>query len=143
MVQRRARLYRYWLPAIVWAALIFAGSTDLLAASHTGGWLEAIVAAVLRHPASPEQFDRLHFAVRKAGHLLEYAILGSLLFRAIREDRPGWKLRWALGAIAIAALYAASDEWHQSFVPTRTASVWDVVIDTTGATLAQVLFFRT
>lgn len=143
MVQRRARLYRYWLPAIVWAALIFAASTDWLAAGHTGGWLAAIVEAVLGHPLPPAQFDRLHFAVRKAGHFFEYAILGLLLFRAIREDRDGWNFRWALGAIAIAALYAASDEWHQSFVPTRTASAWDALIDTTGAATAQVLFFRT
>jgi len=62
-----------------------------------------------------------------------------LLFRAVRRERVGWNWRWAAAAIAIAACVAASDEWHQSFVPSRTASVVDVGIDTAGATVAQVV----
>jgi VanZ family protein len=143
MVQRRARLYRYWIPPILWAAVIFAGSTDALGAPNTAPILATILNAVLGRSLAPSQFEMIHYLVRKAGHLGEYAIFGALVFRAIRADRRGWNWRWALAAIAIAALYAASDEWHQSFEPSRTASVWDVLIDTTGATLAQVLFFRT
>ena len=143
MVQQRARLYLYWIPPIVWAAAIFAASTELLSSDQTGRLLAAGVNAVFGHPLSSPQFAALHFAVRKAGHLTEYFIFGWLLFRAIRGDRQGFDIRWALAAIVIAALYAASDEWHQSFVPLRTPSAWDVLIDTTGATLAQVLFFRT
>ena len=143
MVQQRARLYRHWIPPIAWAALIFVGSTEVLSSGETGSLLEAGLTAILGHPLPPSQFAALHFAVRKAGHLIEYGILGWLLFRAIRGDRSGFNIRWALAAVVIAALYAASDEWHQSFVPSRTPSAWDVLIDTTGATLAQVLFFRT
>lgn len=143
MVQQRARLYLYWIPPAVWAALIFIGSTDVLSAGETGSLLEATLNAILGHPLPASQFAALHFAVRKAGHLIEYAILGWLLFRAIRGNRSGFNIRWALAAIIVATLYAASDEWHQSFVPSRTPSAWDVLIDTTGATLAQVLFFRT
>jgi len=102
----------------------------------------AVLHAILPSWIAPELFDTVHFAVRKSAHFLEYAIFGLLLFRAIRGDRGGWSWRWALGAIVIAGLYAMTDEWHQSFVPTRTPSVWDVLIDTTGATVAQVLFFR-
>jgi VanZ family protein len=142
MVQQRTRLYRYWVPPIVWAALIFAGSTHVLSGAQTGSWLAWVVHAVIGHPLPATEFDSLHFAVRKAGHLIEYFILGLLLFRALRADRSGWTWSWAVAAIAIAALYAASDEWHQSFVPSRTPSVWDVLIDTAGASLAQVLFFR-
>src|ERR1043166_5765562 len=117
MVQQRTRLYRYWLPPTVWAALIFAGSTDVLSSGQTGSLLETVFNAILGHPLPPSQFAALHFAVRKAGHLFEYFVLGWLLFRAIRAGRPGWDIRWAVGAIVIAALYAASDEWHQSFLP--------------------------
>ncbi len=143
MVQRRARLYRYWVPPILWAAVIFVGSGNALGAPNTAPILETILNAVLGHSLAPSQFEMVHFLVRKAAHLGEYAIFGALVFRAIRQDREGWNWRWALAAIVLAALYAASDEWHQSFEPTRTASAWDVLIDTIGATLAQVLFFRT
>ena len=143
MVQRRARLYRYWVPPILWAAVIFLGSGNALGASNTAPILATILNAVLGHPLAPSQFEIVHFLVRKAAHLGEYAIFGALVFRAIRQDRGGWNWRWALAAIVLAALYAASDEWHQSFEPSRTASAFDVLIDTTGATLAQVLFFRT
>jgi len=101
-----------------------------------------VLHAILPNSIEPSLFERIHFAVRKAGHVIEYAIFGLLLFRAIRGGRTGWSWRWALGAIAIAAVYAMTDEWHQSFVPSRTPSVWDVLIDTTGAALGQVLFFR-
>ena len=101
-----------------------------------------ILHAILPSSIAPSVFDTIHFAIRKASHLCEYAIFGMLLFRAIRGERTGWSWRWAVAAIAIAALYAMTDEWHQSFVPSRTPSGWDVLIDATGATLGQVLFFR-
>lgn len=122
--------------------MIFAASTSIFSAAHTGAFLAAIINAIAGHPLKSSQFNVIHFLLRKTGHVTEYAILGALLFRAIRADRTGWTARWALAAIAIAALYAASDEWHQSFVATRTPSVWDVLLDTAGASLAQVLFFR-
>ena len=137
-MQRRAGLYIYWLPPILWAVMIFAASTGAMSADNTGVLLHAI----LPSSVAPWLFETIHFAVRKAAHLTEYAIFGILLFRAIRGDRTGWSWRWALAAIILAALYAMTDEWHQSFVPSRTASALDVLIDATGATLGQVLFFR-
>ena len=80
----------------------------------------------------------MHAIIRKTAHLTEYFILGVLLHRALRGDERGWKLRWALWAIAIAAAYASLDEFHQSFVPSRTASPWDALIDTIGASAAQI-----
>jgi VanZ family protein len=118
--------------------VIFSASTDAMSADSTARLLHTILPASI----TPSLFETIHFAVRKAGHVVEYAILGVLLFRAIRGEQTGWKWQWAISAIIIAGLYAATDEWHQSFVPSRTPSVWDVLIDTTGATLAQVLFFR-
>jgi len=141
-VQRRARLYRYWLPPILCAAAIFFASTSALSAENTGSALAAVINAFVGHPLTTSQFNVIHFLVRKAGHLTEYAILGALLFRAFRGEERGWRLRWALYAVAVAALYAASDELHQSFVPGRTPAVADVLIDAAGATLVQVLFFR-
>jgi VanZ family protein len=118
--------------------VIFAASTSAMSGETTRRMLHAILPSSI----SPGLFEMIHYAVRKASHVVEYAIFGALLFRAVRGDRTGWSWRWALGAVIIAGMYAMTDEWHQSFVPTRTPSVWDVLIDTTGATVAQVLFFR-
>ena len=79
----------------------------------------------------------LHDIIRKCGHVVEYFIFGVLLFRAIRAPGGGWNLRWAFVAILIAALYASSDEIHQIFVPSRGASIWDALLDTGAATVAQ------
>ena len=85
-----------------------------------------------------DQLQFLNYLVRKSAHLTEYFILGWLLLLAIRGPEHGWKLRWALLALLIAAGYSATDEWHQSFVPGRNSSAWDSLLDTTGAATAQV-----
>ena len=60
------------------------------------------------------------------------------LFHAVRANLSGWKLAWAAYTLLIAVAYAGLDEWHQSFVPVREARFRDVLIDFTGALLAQV-----
>ncbi len=131
---------RFWLPPALWTAVIFAASTDFFSSAHSAPWLASIIDAILGHPLPPSQFDVLHFVVRKAGHLTEYGILGALLFRAIRGERfERWSLRWGFSAVALATIVGAADEWHQAFVPSRTASPLDVLIDTIGATIAQIL----
>jgi VanZ family protein len=130
---------RYWLPPLLWTCVILLASTDVLSAAHSGPWLQTIVTAILGHALPPQQFNVLHFAVRKGGHLTEYAILGALLFRALRADGQQWSMRWSAAAVAIAAAVASVDELHQTFVPSRTGAFFDVLLDTAGATLAQIL----
>jgi VanZ family protein len=152
MFPQRARLYspavsarvaiRLWLPPLLWTALIFSASNDRFSSGHSAPWLVMLIDAIVGHSLTPSQFEAIHIAVRKAAHLTEYGILGALLFRAFRAERGGWNPRWALAAILIAAAVGALDEWHQVFVPSRTASPLDVLFDAAGAVLAQVLFFR-
>ncbi|HEX7137507.1 MAG TPA: VanZ family protein, partial [Vicinamibacterales bacterium] len=77
--------------------------------------------------------------IRKTAHLTEYAILTALSFRALREGRRGFTLRWALLALAITICVASTDEFLQSFTPTRTSSPWDVALDTCGGTIAMLV----
>ena len=74
------------------------------------------------------------------GHLVLYAVLGSLLQFCIWSWRSSlaWSGRWALAAVTIAVLYGISDEYHQSLVPGRAATVMDVVVDSVGALSAIV-----
>ena len=128
----------------MWMGLIFFLSSDPRSSHRTA-----------------EVFGDLNLLARKAAHMTEYAILYCLLYFALsgaaaraaatsvvasdnigsasgsatrRNQRP-W-MRTALPPLVIAALYACSDEWHQSFVPGRTSTVFDVLIDSLGACVA-------
>ena len=130
--------FKYWWPAILWAAFILFASTDLFSAEHTGSILESVITTVIGHPLSVDQFTNIHFLVRKTAHVTEYGILGALFFRALRGERRGWIVRWAALAVLMAAGVASLDEWHQAHVPSRTGTPIDVLLDAAGATVAQV-----
>jgi VanZ family protein len=126
---------KYWLPALIWMALIFSASSDANSFAHSS----RIIGPLLHwlFPQMPD--DTMYFivlVVRKCAHLTEYAVFALLLWRALRKpmknDPRPWIWREARLALLIVALYAASDEFHQSFVPTRTALVSDVFVDTAG-----------
>jgi VanZ family protein len=117
--------------------LISFASTDAFSASHTS--VIIIPALHWLFPfASAETLERAHFLIRKSAHLTEYFMFSLFLMRGVRGNDHGWKLRWAIWALLIATGYSALDEFHQSFVPSRTASPWDSLLDTVGATAAQV-----
>ena len=122
---------RAWLPVVLWMTLMFIGSTDLMSAGHTSRFLTPFL-RWLDPAISPEAIAQAQFFVRKAAHVTEYAILSGLLFRALRDPLGGF---WRRAAFALfpAILFAATDEWHQSFVATRTASLGDVCLDSLGA----------
>ena len=124
------RFLKDWLPVLAWMIFIFLGSTDLLSAEHTsrfiGPFLRWFVPDV-----SEVTIASVQFVVRKCGHLLEYAILAALLSRALRT----WRERPFGVAFIFAAIYAVLDEFHQSFVASRTGSPWDIIIDCAGALL--------
>jgi VanZ family protein len=132
-----SRVSRYG-PLVLWAVLIFIGSGNLLSAGHTSILLQFIT--WLYPSASPEFLSLVHFLVRKAGHLTEYAILAMLSARAFRNSSHQFLRRnWFWFSLLLAIAYALSDEFHQSFVPSRTASIYDCMIDTVGAFIALVV----
>jgi VanZ family protein len=142
--QSAVRRLSSWLPAIAWAILISWASTDVFSASHTSRYILPALHWLIPH-ASAETLERLHFLIRKSAHFTEYFVFSFFLLRAVRGEHRGWQIRWAITALAIAAGYSALDEFHQSFVPSRTASPWDSLLDTTGAATAQFvlwLWFR-
>jgi len=105
-----SRFIRYWLPVILWAALIFALSSIPSLSSGLGVW---------------------DLILRKLAHMAEYAILAILFWRALQ--RP-----WLAFACTVA--YAASDEFHQHFVRGRVGSPIDVGIDGVGALIGLAVF---
>jgi VanZ family protein len=128
-----------WMPAIAWMLLIFAGSSDVLSAQQTSKFLVPFL--LWLDPAmSYHTIAAIHMMVRKLGHLTEYAILATLLWRALHGTFTAIPRRFlAVVTFLIAAAFAASDEFHQSFIPSRTATVHDVFIDCVGAMFAIAL----
>lgn len=134
------RFIKSWLPVLLWMIFIFVGSTDLMSSQHTSRFLVPFL-----HWIDPNISDAtiasIQLLVRKGAHLTEYAILAALLYRAFRQGHEHLS-RTAGLVFIIAAISAALDEFHQSFVPTRTASSYDVVIDVAGALAGVLIYWR-
>lgn len=110
-----------WLPVVLWMAVIFFFSTRTKA----------------EMPHCPN--DLLDWPVKKIGHMIEYGILALLVWRATSGTLGLRARRWHIGIIAaICISYAASDEYHQSFVAGRGSNISDVVIDTLGMALSLI-----
>jgi VanZ family protein len=140
----RYNLLKAWIAAILWLIVIAIESSALLSARNTSRFLYPMLHFLFG--LDWEHFHYWHFYIRKTGHVIGYAILSILLFRAWRATLPtisnvNWTLRWATIALLGAALVASLDEWHQSLIPSRTGRWQDVVLDTCAALAAQVLIF--
>lgn len=136
-----ARLY-YFGPVLFWMAVIFVMSSRAGSTDHSTMLVEKLaqwVSPTFRRTLTPYQLDCLDYGFRKTCHVTEYAILALLLLRALSGGR-GRSSPWvAAMALAISVLYASTDEFHQSFVPLRTPSVEDVLIDASGAAGALLI----
>jgi VanZ family protein len=135
-----------WIAAILWLIVIGIESSDWLSAHHTSRILYPILH--LLFGLNRVQFEHWHFFIRKGGHVFGYGLLSFLLFRAWRESLPlgghaKWSLRWSGMALVGTAFVASLDEWHQSFLPSRTGRWEDVVLDTSAGVAVQILVFLT
>lgn len=135
---------RTWWPALFWACLISVLSTDRFSAEQTRRVIEPVLAWLF--PAwSESHIHLIHHYIRKSAHFTEYFIFSLLLYRSIRGAGRWWRWSWALAALLVAAGYSALDEIHQAFAASRTASVFDCLIDSFGASVALLvlwLWFR-
>jgi VanZ family protein len=112
-------LLRYWLPPALWMGLIF------------------ILSAQPTLPRHPEVL--LDLVLKKAGHMVGYGILAFLLWRAFSRGQGALSRSALAAAFVVSILYAASDEYHQSFVPERNGTPVDVGLDAVGALVALLV----
>ena len=144
MSSGRHEVLKAWIAAILWLIVIAIESTAWLSAHNTSRILYPLLHFLFG--LDWQSFEYWHGFIRKCGHVGGYGILSILLFRAWRATLPAtgnakWTWRWANIAILGTALVAGLDEWHQTFIPSRTGRWQDVVLDTCAGIGAQVVLF--
>ena len=122
---------RKWLPAMIWMGCLFILSTEIFSAANTSRFIEPVL-RLFFPAASAATIGAMHGMVRKAAHFTNYGILFWLLIRGPMAGRP-------YAALGFCVFYALLDEGHQIFVPGRTASLYDVAIDSSGALFSRFL----
>jgi len=132
-----------WLPVAIGIGVIAIESTSFLGSDHTSGPLRAIYEAIFG-AVNDARWDSIHHYIRKCGHFIGYGTLGVLWLRA-------WWMTLSLRALEFwrsavlgfvgTALVASCDEWHQTFLPNRTGTPWDVLLDSCGAAAAILLIY--
>jgi VanZ family protein len=134
------RKLRAWIPTLLWLCILALFSSDTFSAEHTGSILTKVLHALFGSRFD-EQFQQIHFLIRKSAHFCSYGFLGALAFfswRATLPARPRWAFRWSILALLLAVTAAGLDEFHQSFIASRTSSLRDVLLDLIGAIFFQL-----
>lgn len=153
----RKSLLRNWWPVVFWLGVIRVESTDTASSANTGAILYKVISTVAPR-VELSSVELLNAVLRKTGHFLGYAILSALVLLALRNTnrdrlrnvlrrpwgiylRDYWRAEWALLGILLTIVTAAFDEIHQTFIPSRTGRWQDVVLDSCGAVVIQVILY--
>jgi len=140
MKRGRLNLF-YYGPLVGWMALIFVMSTGVGQDEDSKALIRRILQWATPDLVSTFTGDQLRFldyVLRKTGHVTEYFVLFCLAVRAFQYGRPNLRWQSSIGALALCAVYALSDEFHQYFVAGRTGTIVDVAIDCIGAMVGLI-----
>jgi VanZ family protein len=136
----KQRAWRY-APLLLFILLIYFNSTGAMSASSTGRILRPLL-AFLFGELTDAQYGLVQSVIRKTAHFTQYAMLGWLSARAFSSSsREILRRNWFIVSLSLVAVIASLDEYHQSFVSSRSGSVYDVLIDITGGATALILIF--
>jgi VanZ family protein len=145
MWSRRRRPISFWInawwPVAIGIAVIMVESTEMMGADNTSGPLLAIYQFFFGHVPGA-RWEMIHHFIRKSGHFIGYGLMGLAWLRAWWMSMPrSHFLPDTLLALAGTAFVATADEYHQSFLPNRTSSPWDVLLDCCGALTLQLIVY--
>ena len=140
----KKQLLKEWIAAGLWLALIAGESTNHLSAANTTRILYPLFHFFTG--VDPFRFVTWDYYIRKMGHFVGYFGLSILLFRAWRATLSfaslfSWSMQWARISFFMTALVASLDEWHQTYLSSRSGSLRDVLLDSSAALTAQILIF--
>ena len=131
---------KYWVPVLVWLVVTFIGSTNVMSVKQTSRFIVPFL-LWLKPGMTHETTWEIIWVTRHCAHVVEYMVLALLLWRALRWGTSvSMQMSTLCGVILLGcALFAASDEYHQTFVKSRTPSVRDVLLDVGGASLGVLI----
>jgi VanZ family protein len=135
----RGRFFRY-APLILWIGVIFVASSNTGSMSNTSRFIRPLLEFLF--PGTPEEILVVyHGYIRKFAHFAEYSGLAFFASRAFYGSANKWLRKfWYVFALALIVLVATADETNQSFLASRTSSVYDVLLDSSGG-LTMILLF--
>ena len=130
-----------WLPVAIGVGVIMLESAEWLGANHTSQPLRRLWEALFG-PVSIASWEVIHHMIRKCGHFFAYGFIGLAWLRAWWMTLPhSHFLEDTFLALLGTSLVASLDELHQSYLPNRTGSPWDVLLDCTGALTLQLIVY--
>jgi len=132
-----------WLPVVLGICVILMESTEVMGSDHTSGPFRRIFEALFGQVSGP-RWEIIHHYIRKSGHFLGYGGMGLAWLRAWWMTLPHSRfLHDAFLALLGTATVASCDEWHQTYLPNRTGTPWDVLLDCCGAITLQLIVYVT
>jgi VanZ family protein len=130
-----------WFPVLLGIAIVAIESQEYMGADHTSEPLRRLYEAFFGH-VPDARWANIHHYLRKTGHFFGYGFIGLAWLRAWWFTLPRSRfLQDTLLALLGTALVASCDEWHQSYLPNRTGTPWDVLLDCTGAIVLQIIVY--
>lgn len=132
--------FKVWFPVVVAVAVICVESTRTFSSQNTSSWLRPIFERLFG-AFQDSTWDAFHHALRKCGHFIGYGTVGFTFLRAWLHTlgRRGvaslraWRVESSVLAVFSTAIVASADEFHQTFLPGRTGTPVDVLLDSAGA----------
>lgn len=154
----RSIVLRNWWPVALWLLVIRLESTSYASSDNTFNLLYRCLYFAFGRLVDVRTVHELDHILRKSGHFVGYAVLSGLTFLALSHTyrdrlqpvlkrrwgvylRDRWQFSWALAAVLLTVVTASFDEINQTFIPSRTGRWQDVVIDTSGALVLQILIY--
>ena len=145
--RKKTAKYILTVLTIAWCIMIFSFSSVRAIRSNDftlkkAGFLSSLLVSGYNEKTIREQIDinaLVHYLLRKAAHITEFAVLGALLVADIYLwFKPG-RTALVISSLLTGAAYAISDEIHQYFVPGRSCELKDILIDSAGVTFGVIL----
>ena len=131
----------YYAPLVFWIIIVFVLSSNTGSMSNTSRIIRPLL-VFLFPDITDASIASVQIYTRKTAHFVLYFVLGFLAARAFSSFAADFlRKKWFAAALFLVVLVAAIDEANQSFLASRTGSIYDVLLDAAGGATALLIFY--